>query len=92
MRLFRVGLAVALVALCLAGCASLRRWEKVDVGMSPAEVKSILGVPTELDAGDEGEGLAGAWMYRNLWGTSHYEIVFEKGKVAEKHVRTIRSW
>jgi len=92
MRLFRTGLVVALVAFCLAGCANMRRWETVEVGMSPAQVKSILGIPRELDAGDEGEGLAGAWMYRNLWGTAHYEIIFEKGKVAEKHVRTIRSW
>jgi hypothetical protein len=92
MRRWQTWAVLMLAVLFLGGCANLRRWEKVQVGMSPAQVKSILGVPRELDAGDEGEGLAGSWMYENLWGTANYEIIFDKGKVAEKHARTIRSW
>ena len=87
-----VCLAVGLLAVSLFGCATLSRWERVEIGMTPDQVEAILGVPHELDAGDLGEGLQGSWMYRNLWGTSHYEIVFDKGKVAEKHVRTVRTW
>ena len=92
MQRLRIYLVSVLVVVCLAGCANLRRWERVDVGMGPDEVKWLMGVPRELDAGDEGQGLQGCWVYENLWGTSRYEIIFDKGKVAEKHVRTISPW
>jgi len=91
MRVVKVCLA-ALVMVSLFGCANLRRWEMVEIGMTPEQVKAIMGTPQEMDAGDQGQGLEGAWMYTNIWGTSYYEIIFEKGKVAEKHARTIRSW
>jgi len=89
MQRLRVYLTLALVILCLAGCANLRRWERIEVGMAPHDVKLYMGLPRELDAGDEGEGLQGSWTYTNIWGTSRYEIIFDKGKVAEKHIRSM---
>lgn len=88
-RVLLVGLAIVALA---AGCANLRSWERVQVGMEPARVKAIMGPPRGLDAGDDGQGLKGVWTYTNILGNRRYEIIFDKGKVVEKHVLCRRLW
>jgi hypothetical protein len=89
---FRLLVVIGAVALLASGCATLHRWEAVQVGMEPDQVKALLGAPRQLDAGDQGQGLQGSWVYVNLIGTRRFEIIFDKGKVAEKHVRSLRAW
>ena len=93
MRRMQVGLVLVLALVFVAGCSvTMKRWERVGVGMEPPQVKELLGRPAAVDAGDSGTGLRGVWTYYDSTRETRYEIVFDKGKVVEKHAMTCRSW
>jgi outer membrane protein assembly factor BamE (lipoprotein component of BamABCDE complex) len=92
MRRVSFVMAGAAVLVLVVGCATMKRWERVEVGMTPAEVKAVMGSPQTLDAGDTGHGLTGQWSYKNGCHTRRYQVIFDKGKVVEKHAVSKSPW
>ena len=92
MRRVCLGLACVALLAFVAGCVSMSRWEKVEVGMTPQQVKDVMGRPTSLEVGETAEGLGGSWVYTNCVGDRRYEVIFDKGKVAEKHAASCSPW
>ncbi len=90
----RVCFALVCLALLVffAGCATLGRWEKVEIGMTPTEVKDVMGRPTSLEVSQSTQGLTGSWAYINCYGDRRYEVIFDKGKVVEKHAASCKTW
>jgi hypothetical protein len=86
---FRLGIVVVvvLVALTLAGCGSRinqDNFEKVQTGMTMAQVKVILGNPTESSSVDVAvfSGTVSKWQAGDLTIT----IQFVNGKVVAKQL------
>jgi len=86
---FKLGIVVvvALVALTLAGCGSRinqDNFEKVQTGMTMAQVKVILGNPTESSSVDVAvfSGTVSKWQAGDLIIT----IQFVNGKVVAKQL------
>ena len=79
-------ISTALISLALVGCAGTNfEWNKVRdlrVGMSEAEVITLLGSPTAVRS--SAEGVTWAWANVNLFTaeTRTVSVVFREGKVA----------
>ncbi len=78
--------ALAVVALCLLACAGSKinkeNFDKIQTGMTQAEVQAILGEPTESESVDVTvfSGTASKWKYEDTTIT----IQFVNGKVVAK--------
>jgi outer membrane protein assembly factor BamE (lipoprotein component of BamABCDE complex) len=88
----RIGIAVIVVAVTLAGCATGPRIRKLRTGMDQAQVTAIMGDPD----GVKKEGEYESFQYVNrlisgwAWDKADYGVVFYQGKVTQYGAGTVR--
>jgi outer membrane protein assembly factor BamE (lipoprotein component of BamABCDE complex) len=81
-------IAAAVLALCLVACAGSKinkeNFDRINTGMSQAEVQSILGPPTESESVDVTvfSGTSSTWK----WQDTTITIQFVNGKVIAKQL------